>query len=238
MQRASQDVLESLKEFDSATIFNAVVENMGATQGGTELGGKGGQPETYTGPEIKCMLPELGAAIGYAVTAELTPNDADSAAISWSEYYEMLDRMPGPIIAVLKDVDSRPGRGASFGDNMAAVHTALGVTGAVVEGSARDLAGIKGMGLPIWATGNVAGHGVFSLISVNSPLTVSHLQVSPEDLLLCDEGGCAKIPQDHDLGDILERAQEIRTREQEFHALTRKPGFTLKGWYDFTGTYQ
>ena len=50
MPRAQQEVLEGLKEIDSATVFNAVVEYLGGTQGGLELERKGGQPLNYTGP--------------------------------------------------------------------------------------------------------------------------------------------------------------------------------------------
>ena len=233
MQRAPQEVLDRLAEFDSATLYNAMVENMGGTQGGKELEGKGGYPECYTGPEVRCMLPELGRAVGYAITAELTPIDRDPPAIPWSEYYEVVDRTPSPMIAVFKDVGSRPGRAASFGDNMAAVLKALGATGALVEGSARDLDGIKSIGLPVWATGAVPGHGVFSLIRVNSSVTVAELRVNPGDLLVCDNDGCTKIPAEHDPEDILRKADEIREREQRIQADTREPGFTLAQWTEY-----
>ena len=238
MQRAPQKILDRLSEFDSATLSNAVVENMGGTQGGKELEGKGGYPENYTGPEVLCMLPELGRAVGYAVTAELTPVDPDPPAIPWSEFYEVIDRTPSPVIAVFKDVGSRPGRGAAFGDNMAAVLKALGVTGSLIEGSARDLDGIKNIGLPIWATGAVPGHGVFSLIRVNSSVTVAQLRVYPGDLLVCDNDGCIKIPAGHDPEDILRNANEIRTREREFQAVARKPGFTLAQWTEFQQSHR
>ena len=41
---APAEVIEGLKEFDSATVFNAVVESIGGSQGGLELEGKGGVP--------------------------------------------------------------------------------------------------------------------------------------------------------------------------------------------------
>ena len=227
MSPARSEVLEALKEFDSATVFNAVVESLGATQGGAELDGKGGQPENYTGPEIRCLLPELGRVVGYAVTAEVTTNDADSVGIPWDEYYQVLDQTPAPIIAVMKDVDSRPGRGASFGDGMAALHMALGVTGAIVEGSIRDLAGIREVGLPIWATGIVPGHGVFKLVRVNASVTVGRLRVHPGELMVADTDGCTKISAEHDPADVLRLAGEIRAREQETREFYGKPGLTL-----------
>ncbi len=227
MQRASKEVLNGLKEFDSATVFNAVVESMGATQGGSELEGKGGIPKNYTGPEIRCLLPELGSAIGYAVTSELTTNDPDSARIPWDDYYDALEETEAPIVAVMKDVDTRPGRGASFGDGMAAVHKMLGVTGVIVDGSVRDLAGIKAVGLPMWGTGLVPGHGVFTLIRFNSPITVGQLLIYPGDLLVADRDGCTKIPAGHDPAVVLDKAREIRDREAEMHQLFKDPDLTL-----------
>ena|GEM_PF-2671718 len=41
---ADPAVLEGLRDFDTATIFNAVVETMGASQGGKELEHGVGQP--------------------------------------------------------------------------------------------------------------------------------------------------------------------------------------------------
>ena len=102
------------------------------------------------------MLPELGPVIGYAVTAEVTTNDPDSVAVPWDGYYEAIDAMEGPVFAVMKDVDSRPGRGASFGDGMARLHQRLGAVGAVVDGTVRDLEGIRRVGLPIFAWGDCA----------------------------------------------------------------------------------
>ena len=226
MTYANRETLDAFAQFDSATIFNAVVESMGATQGGRELEGKGGMPENYTGPEIRALLPELGMAVGYAITSEVTTNDPDVIPLPWTDYYDVMAETPAPMIAVMKDVDSRPGRGATFGDGMAALHKALGATGAVVDGTVRDLTGIKDVGLPIWGRGLVPGHGVFSLIRINSPVTVGELEVRPDELLVADLNGCTKVPAGTDLGAVLDKAKEIIDRERERHAFLSKPGLT------------
>ena len=218
MANEPKEVLYALKEIDSATLFNAVVEDLGATQGGLELEDKSGQPENDTGPEIRCLLPEFGRAVGYAVTAEVTTNDPDSAAIPWDDYYHALDKSPKPVMAVMRDVDSRPGRGACFGDGMAARHRALGVTGALVDGSVRDLMGIKDVGLPIWGTGLVPRHGVFNLVRVNVSVVVGRLRIQPGELLVADTDGCTKIPAGHDPAAIVRLAQGILRREAESRA--------------------
>ena len=220
------DIFEALKEFDSATIFNAVIEDMGASQGGAELEGKGGIPIIYTGPEIRSLLPGLGRVVGTVVTTEVTPLDPDSAAIPWNEYYDTLDTTPSPVVAVMKDVDPVPGRGACFGDGMAGVHRLCGVTGAVVEGSVRDLAGIEEVGLPIWGSGVVPGHGVFNLISVNRSISVGGLRINPGDVLVADGDGATKIPRESDLEVVLAKTREVSEREQGGQELMRRPGMT------------
>ncbi len=233
MEYASQELLDALKKFDTATLFNAVIESMGATQGGTELEGKGGVPQNYTGPEIRCFLPELGRAIGYAITAEVTTNDPDSSAIPWDDYYDTMEQTPAPMVAVIKDVDSRPGRGASFGDGMAARHKAYGVTGAIVDGSIRDLMGIKGVGLPMWGKGLVPGHGVFQLIRVNESITVGELRIQPNELLIADMDGCVKVPAGLNPALVLDKAKEIFEREGKLHAFMRKPGLNQEKLREF-----
>ena len=216
MQRASKEVLDGLKELGAATVFMAVAEDMRRSPGGLEA--RGGHPENYTGPEVRCLLPDMGTAIGYAVTAEVTTNDPDSVGIPWDGYYQMLEETPSPIVAVMKDVDSRPGRGNCFGNDMAATHKARGVTGALVGGSVGDLMGIREVGFPVWGSGLVPGGGVFTLVRMNASVTVAQLRIHPGELLVADMDGCTKIPAGHDPAEILRLAREIHAHEQEFRA--------------------
>jgi regulator of RNase E activity RraA len=211
----TSDLIERLKTYDSATIFNAMVVRAGLPN------------EDYTSHEIRCLLPGLGTVVGYAVTAEVTTNDADSPALDWIDYYEYLDRNQGPKIVVLKDVDSRPGRGASFGDGMARIHQRLGVKGVIVDGTIRDLAGINQVGLPIWAWGVVPGHGAFHVTRFDTPVSVGTLRIRPGDLLLADGDGCVRIPAEH-LEDILRLADEVRAREASIFDFYESPDFSVQ----------
>lgn len=215
MQRLDPEILNGFKAFDSATIFNAMVRKLGLPN------------QEYTDHTIRCLLPDLGATIGYAVTAEVTTNDPDTPAISWADYYEMIEQGKGPLVAVFKDVDSRPGRGASFGDGMATLHKRLGVVGAIVDGTVRDVVGIHNVGLPIWAWGSVPGHGVFNLTRFNTPITVGQLRIRPGDLIFADGDGCVRIPTEH-AADILRLADEVRSYEREIFDFYLAPDFTVK----------
>ena len=211
------EVLDAFKEFDSPTIFNAIVLKCGLPN------------EEYTDHRIRYLLPELGAIIGYAVTAEVTTNDPDSVVAPWEEYYGAIDAMEGPVVAVMKDVDSRPGRGASFGDGMARLHQRLGAVGAIVDGTVRDLEGIRRVGLPIFAWGTVPGHGVFNATRVNAPVTVGSVRIRPGDLIFGDGDGCVRIPLEH-AEEVLELAAEVRAKEAEIFALYDSDDFSLAKW--------
>ena len=229
MKSASQEVLDGIADFDSATIFNAVVKCMGGSQGGTEIA----IPVNYTGPELRSHMSDMGVVVGYAVTAEVTCIDPDSEPLDWDSYYDMLDSADGPTVAVLRDVDSRPGRGAAFGDGMAAVHKALGARGAVVDGSIRDVAGIREVGLPMWSTGVVPGHGVFNLTRIGVSVTVAGLRILPGELLVVDGDGCTKVPAGMAPEDVLQAAREIRAFESTVRVLADSPDFTLQKYRDW-----
>lgn len=222
MQRASKNQLDQIRGFDSPTIFNAIVDVSNTS--------RGGQPVCYTEQTLKNLTPDLGCVVGYAVTSEVTTNDEDSAAIPWDDYYKALDQTDDPIMAVMRDVDTRPGRGANFGDNMAAAHVGLGVVGALVEGTVRDLPGIQAAGLAIWAHGTVPGHGVFNLTSVNRPVVIAGLIIHPGDLLIADLNGCTKIAGDISLDKLIETSYGIRDREKRFQEMCLQPGFNYEKW--------
>jgi regulator of RNase E activity RraA len=229
----SAATIAKLRKLDCPTVFNAVHQltpKDNATGDQWRDANMLDPTYMYTGPSINAVSPIVArsdadggggggettdtAAIGYAVCIEVTTNDPDSAeAMGWQEYYTRLQAMEGPIIAVLKDVDqSFPGRSAVFGDGMSNLHKACGVSGAVCDGVVRDVDGIKRVGFPVWATGEVSGHGRFVVKSYNVPVTVGGLRVTPGDLLMCDSGGVVRIP--HAIADhVAERAENIRGKE-------------------------
>ena len=214
MSDKNTEVLEKFKEFDSATVFNAMVEKLGLPN------------EDYTSRDIRYLLPEFGPIVGYAVTAEVTTNDPDSPKIEWIDFYEHMHQQEVPFFTVFKDVDSRPGRGASFGDGMARLYKRLGAVGAIVDGSVRDLEGIRTVGLPIWGSGAVAGHGVFNLTRFNEPVTVGQVRIRPGDLIFADSEGCVRMPAEH-AEDILRLAGEVRAHEAEVFGFYDAPDFSM-----------
>jgi len=139
-------VLEAIKEFDTPTIFNAVSRVMRDLT----------PQKWYSNHTIRHLIPTLGSFCGYAVTAEVSTND-DEDHIGFGEYWRVLKEAEGPIVTLLKDIDSDPGRGASTGDGMSRNHKFYGVVGCIVDGTVRDVPGIEKVGLPVMGWGTVPG---------------------------------------------------------------------------------
>ena len=130
---------------------------------------------------------------------------------------------------VQQDIELPPRRGAIIGDGMAYQMKALGAVGAVTDGNARDVPGIKNAGLALWATGRVPGHGPFNMIDHGIPVDVAGLRILPGDILVCDGDGVTRLSAD-DAEDVLKQSAEVREREGKTFAYFSKPGFTVDDW--------
>ena len=214
MQRLPEHVFTGLAAYDTPTVFNAMVKRFGLPN------------EEYTDHTIRCLLPELGSVIGYATTVEVTTNDPDPPEVSWRDYYHHLADTEGPHIVVMRDVDSRPGRGASFGDVMAAMHRRVGVAGVIVDGTIRDLDGIRDVGLPMFAWGVVPGHGLFRPVRVGAPITAGQLRIRPGDLVMADSNGCLRVPLDR-AEEALATVQSVIDDESEKRRYAARDDFSV-----------
>lgn len=221
------ETLQAIAGFDTPSVFNTVRTLLGGGPEGESLKGRGGVPINYMDQTMRCQLPQLGMAVGHAVTCEVTTNDEDTPELPWADYYDYLQATPAPTIAVIKDVDTRPGRGAALGDVMSSMHRMLGVSGIVVDGTVRDLAGLERAGLPVWATGRVSGHGLFHLGRIDVPVVAAGLRVTPGDLLAADVDGVVSIPAEIDLEELLAELHAVRRREDGLNAEFARNGATL-----------
>ncbi|HUG74716.1 MAG TPA: hypothetical protein VMM81_03470 [Acidimicrobiia bacterium] len=227
MTRTDPDILAAIAGFDTPSVFNAVRTLLGGGPEGEGLEHRGGVPVNYTDHTMRAMLPELGMAVGYATTCEVTTNNRDFPELSWDSYYDYIDATPGPTLTIIKDVGTRPGRGSSIGDVMSTQHKMLGSKGMVVDGTIRDIAGLRRAGLPIWGWGQVPGHGLFYTTRFDAPVTVADLAISPGDLLAADADGVVKVPSRVDPGELLEELRAIRRREDALNAEYAKPDADL-----------
>jgi len=221
--------LERLRSFETPLIIDTIISMLGGDPTGhaPERVASGGIPLLYSDPGLRSILPEAGAAIGHVVTCEVTTNDDHPHGASWDDYYDLLDRTPGPIFTVLVDVDSHAGRGAAAGDVMLEQHRLLGVTGMLVEGAVRDSAGLRRAGLPIWTRGRTPGHGIHRLVRFGGTVAAGGMRIAQGDLLVGDEDGVVLIPPGIDRDELATRVAERQEWEAGLVEQYRLPGADL-----------
>ena len=216
--KSSGSVIDALAAYDSATVQNAAILVRGYVP----------EYNDYTGPEMRCFLPEFGPLVGYALTSEWTPLHEQPRKVDIEKYYDYVAyAKEKPTIAVLRDADSPAGRGAIFGAGMAYRHRASGCLGAVVDGSVRDVEGIRKAKCGLWGTSRVPGHGPFSVVSFGEPVTAAGLLVRPGDILVCDADGVTRVPPEIAM-DVAKKCADVRKKEEAMHRYFSQPGFTVK----------
>ncbi len=214
-------VLETLAEYDSATVQNAAILVRGYVPEGID----------YTGPDLKQLIGTGGpVVVGYALTSTWTPlNEPSSEPADRNAFWDSIGEADAPVIAVLKDVDSPARRGAIIGDGMAYTMAALGAVGAVVDGNARDVPGIEKSGMRLWATGQVPGHGPFNMLEHGASVEIAGLTITPGDILVCDGDGVTRVPVDI-AGEVAKACADVREKEGASHRYFTSPDFDFEKW--------
>jgi regulator of RNase E activity RraA len=224
MKTVDQSILDTLAEYDSATVQNA----------GILVRGYIPEEEDYTDPSIREYI-SSGAkpAVGYALTSTWAPlNEPTNLNTNRIDYFDSIARANVPVIVVQQDIETPARRGAIIGDGMAYQMKALGAVGALVDGNARDVPGIEQAGLPLWATGRVPGHGPFNMLAHDIPVVVASLKIAPGDILVCDADGATRVAVD-EAADVAKMCAEVRAKEGALHRFFSVPDFTPDKWEEW-----
>lgn len=180
-------------------------------------------------PEVRCMFPDLGGMIGYAVTgiirAEQPPLEGHRVPVF--QWWDYIQTIPPPRIVVLQDMDDPPGVGSFWGEVQANIHRALGCVGAVTGGGVRDLDEVRALGFHLFARYVLMSHAYVHLVDMGLPVKVGGMVVRPGDLVHGDQHGVHVIP--------LEIARElpvgvrkVEAAEREIIEACRAPDFTVE----------
>ena len=191
-----QEMLEELRDSDTPSITNVVATYpdhplcLGLYNPWTE--------NWYTDQSIRCMYPELGRTVGYAVTCVYGLPDPGFARLSFSDVLEALEASNKPSILVFqqKFPPRIAGKVGLAGGNMTAAMKAIGCVGAISNGPSRDLDEIRPMGFQYMLSGVTAGHGPMAIYAVNVPVSVAGMDVAPGEIIHMDENGACKFPAD------------------------------------------
>src|SRR4051794_38554051 len=110
-------------------------------------------------------------------------------------------------------IGTRGGRWAVLGELFATEARRRGLAGVVIDGFCRDVAGLRRVGLPVFARGPVPGSGtVLSRAPVGEPVACGGLVVSRGDVVFGDDDGVVIAPRDRiaaalDAGEAIGRAE-------------------------------
>ena len=212
--------IEELKAIDTPTVCNAIekFKIRPRVQG-------------FTGMDIRCLLPELGVMVGYAVTVTVdsTTEGIPQEAQAWLDWMNAMAASPKPVVVVFKDVGPTPRKSAHLGEVMATLAARLGTVGVITDGGLRDILEVKAVGLQCFAKGLVPSHGNPRLIKVGVPVTIDGLTIQPGDLLHGDANGVTAIPRE--IADqVAQAANQVRADEAVTMNYIRSADFTVEGY--------
>jgi 4-hydroxy-4-methyl-2-oxoglutarate aldolase len=215
MKKMNQrQMLQALKKFDTPSITNVL-----ATYPANPLCLGLYNPWTenwYTDQTIRCMYPELGRTVGYAVTCVYGLPDPGFNRLTFMDVIDALDAAPKPTILILqqKFPPEIAGKVGLSGGNMTSAMKAVGCLGVISNGPSRDLDEIRPMKFQYMLTGVTAGHGAMAVYAVNVPVSVGGMDVCPGDIIHMDEDGAVKFPADK-LEAVLKNVQALQIQEAD-----------------------
>lgn len=217
--QAIAERIEYLKTVDSPTLSNAI-EDLKVRP----------RHEGFAPENVRCLFPEFGRMVGYAVTAhvetisQMTPNDRSG----FVELFEAVHAGPKPAVVVFQEIGANPEFAAHSGEVMATIFTRLGAVGLVSDSAVRDIPEVRAIGMHYFARGAVASHGHFHVVRVGIPVQVNGFVVKTGDLLHGDMNGLISIP-DVPLDDLMQAVENVRAREKKLMDFVRGEQFTIEG---------
>ncbi len=170
--------------------------------------------------DVRAAGPGMRLA-GPAVTVRVPPGD------NLMVYKAFEVAQPGDVVVI----ESRGFTAvAQWGDLTSMTGKGLGLAGAVMDGSLRDLEGICDVGFPIFARPVVVPNGGLKdgPGEVNVPIAVGGVPVLPGDLIVGDSNGVVVVPR-LDAAAVLEKARAIAADEVK-KVRERGEGKLIPGW--------
>lgn len=179
----SKDARAILEQVSTATITTVLLK-------------KGLRNVWIRGPQP--LNPEQPRIVGSAFTLRFVPAREDLATpASWSSPTSTraaIEAMPAGCVAVTGAMGVTDA--GIFGDILCARMVKRQVAALVTDGVVRDLAGVKGTGLPVWSCGGAAPPSVANLTFVGwqQPIGCGGVAVMPDDVIVLDGDGAVVIP--------------------------------------------
>jgi regulator of RNase E activity RraA len=212
------DWVDYLKSVDTPTLSNAI-----------EMLRVRPRSAGFTPYQIRCLFPELGRMVGYAVTAQVeTMTEAASDRKTFVSLYQAVRESPKPAVVAFQEIGPQPDYAAHCGEVMATNFQRLGAVGLVSDCAVRDIPEVRALRFQYFARGTVASHAYFHIVRVGVPIQVQGLVICSNDLLHGDENGLLVVPREG-LDKLTAAVEAVRTKERALMEYVRGAGFTFEG---------
>ena len=174
-----EQTLAELRKIDTPTITNVVATYpknplcLGLYNPWTE--------NWYTDTSIRCIYPELGAVVGYAVTCVYgLPDPNYSGRLTFMDVVDALDAMKKPTILVIQQKwpPELFNKAGLAGEIMTTTMQQVGCIGLLSNGPSRDVDAIRKNNFQMLLGGVTAGHGEMAVQAVNVPVSVGGMDVA------------------------------------------------------------
>ena len=155
---------------------------------------------------------------GYARTVRLKKDEGNNDPEALTGMLEAIDQgsTDSVYVMVVEDGEDIAGMGGLMGTAMAA----RGYAGAVIDGGVRDVAYLRKIGFPVFATGIVPSSSVhhYRFDGSQVPVVCNGVTVSPGDIVVADSDGVAVVPKAQAQA-VLALAQQMDYKEHSMYAL-------------------
>lgn len=153
---------------------------------------------------------------GFARTVQLRKDEGNKDPNALNGMLEAIDQggTDSVYVMAVEDGEDIAGMGGLMGTAM----SARGYAGAVIDGGVRDVAYLRKIGFPVFATGIVPSTSVhhYRFAGAQIPLTCNGVPVSPGDIVVADSDGVAVVPRAQAQA-VLALAQQMDFKEHSMY---------------------
>jgi regulator of RNase E activity RraA len=155
---------------------------------------------------------------GFARTVQLKKDEGNKDPEALTGMLQAIDQgsTDSVYVMVLEDGEDIAGMGGLMGTAMAA----RGYAGAVIDGGVRDVAYLRKIGFPVFATGIVPSTSVhhYRFAGAQIPVVCNGVPVNPGDIVVADSDGVAVVPRAQ-AQPVLSLAQQMDFKEHSMYAV-------------------
>jgi len=158
---------------------------------------------------------------GFAVTVRLKKDEGNNDPDALSGMLQAIDSGTPNSVYVMSVEDGADIAG--MGGLMGTAMMSRDYAGAVIDGGVRDVAYLRKIGFPVFATGIVPSTSVhhYRFDGAQIPITCDGVPVNPGDIVTADSDGVVVVPRDK-AEQVLTAARELDYKEHSMYAVIEK----------------